>query len=67
MYDRKTDSLWSQVLGEAIVGEMTGTKLKVLPADQMRFSEWKKLNPAGEVLSKKTGTVRLYGPIYFIH
>jgi len=30
MYDRKTDSYWSQVLGDAIVGEMTGTSLKVL-------------------------------------
>ncbi|MFN7088796.1 MAG: DUF3179 domain-containing (seleno)protein, partial [Candidatus Paceibacteria bacterium] len=41
MYDRKTDSLWSQILGEAIVGEMTGTRLKVLPSDQMRFGVWK--------------------------
>ncbi len=61
MYDRKTDSMWSQILGEAIVGEMTGTELEVLPSDQMRYGEWKKLNPAGQVLSKDTGATRFYG------
>ncbi len=61
MYDRKTDSLWSQILGEAIVGEMTGTRLAVLPSDQIRFGEWKKLHPNGEVLSRDTGATRFYG------
>lgn len=61
MYDRKTDSLWSQILGEAIVGEMTGTKLVILPSDQIRFGEWKKLHPNGEVLSRDTGATRFYG------
>lgn len=61
MYDRKTDSLWSQVLAEAIVGEMTGTRLNILPSDQVRFSDWRKQFPNGEVLSRETGTVRSYG------
>lgn len=61
MYDRKTDSLWSQILGESIVGEMTGTELEVLPSDQMRYGEWKGLNLAGQVLSKDTGATRFYG------
>ena len=61
MYDRKTDSLWSQVLAEAIVGEMTGTKLKVLSSDQMRYGNWKKKFPQGEILSRDTGTSRRYG------
>lgn len=61
MYDRKTDSLWSQILGEAIVGEMTGTKLTVLPSDQVRFGDWKKLHPQGKVLSRDTGATRFYG------
>jgi len=52
MYDRKTDSLWPQVLAEAVVGEMTGTKLKILPSDQARYGEWKKLHLNGEVLSR---------------
>lgn len=61
MYDRKTDSLWSQVLGEAIVGEMTGMKLNILPSDVMRFGEWKRLHPQGGVLSRDTGATRFYG------
>ncbi len=61
MYDRLTDSLWPQILGEAVVREMTGTKLSVLPSDQLRFGEWKRKFPAGQVLSKDTGAIRLYG------
>lgn len=33
MYDRKTDSLWAQVLAEAVVGEMRGTKAFLLAHD----------------------------------
>ena len=61
MYDRSTDSLWSQVLGEAIVGEMTGTRFKILPSDIARFGDWKRQNPDGEVLSRDTGAIRFYG------
>jgi hypothetical protein len=60
MYDRQTDSLWSQVLGEAIVGEKTGTKLELIPSDLMKYAEWKKLNPNGTVLSQDTGISRDY-------
>lgn len=61
MYDRKTDSLWSQVLAEAVVGEMTGTKLTILPSDQVLYGNWKKQFPNGEVLSRDTGATRFYG------
>ncbi|MBI2010721.1 MAG: DUF3179 domain-containing protein [Candidatus Colwellbacteria bacterium] len=61
MYDRKTDSLWPQILGEAVVGEMTGSQLKVLPSDMIRFGEFKEQYPQGTVLSRDTGAVRFYG------
>ena len=61
MYDRKTNSLWSQILGEAIVGDVAGTKLKILPSDQIRFGEWRKLHSHGEVLSRDAGAARPYG------
>jgi hypothetical protein len=32
MYDRATESWWQQFTGEAIVGDLTGTKLRQLPA-----------------------------------
>lgn len=61
MYDRKTDTLWSQVKAEAVVGEMTGTRLKVTPSDVTRFGIWKEQFPQGEVLTDETGTLRSYG------
>jgi hypothetical protein len=59
--ESKDESLWSQVLGEAIVGEHTGTKLKIISSDVVRYSEWKKLHPNTVVLSKDTGASRTYG------
>ena len=32
MYDHETGSIWSQVLGCAIRGELTGSELSLLPA-----------------------------------
>ena len=32
MYDRQTQSWWQQFTGEAIVGEMTGARLDILPS-----------------------------------
>ena len=60
MYDRKTDTYWSQVLGEAIRGELAGQTLSVLPSDQIRFKEFKANFPQGEVLTRKTGAFRDY-------
>jgi len=60
MYDRRTGSYWSQVLGEAIVGKMTGTVLEYLPHDNLLYADWKKLHPDGEVLSRETGFIRNY-------
>ena len=61
MYDRKTDSLWPQILGEAVVGEMTGTRLKTLPSDQITYGAFKKAHSQGQVLSRDTGAARFYG------
>jgi len=55
MYDRKTDSLWSQVTGEAVVGELTGSELSSIPSDVTKFGLWKNSFPNGEVLSRDTG------------
>jgi hypothetical protein len=61
MYDRNTDSMWSQVLGEAVVGELTGYKLQKIPFDLAKWSDWKRLNPDTTVLSTDTGHLRSYG------
>ena len=59
--DEKTESLWSQVLAEAVVGENTGQKLTIVPSDTVRFGDWKKEHKDVKVLSKETGALRTYG------
>jgi hypothetical protein len=61
MYDRNTDSMWSQALGKAVVGELTGYELKRIPFDLAKWSDWKKLYPDTVVLSTDTGYSRPYG------
>lgn len=61
MYDRTSESLWSQALGEGIVGKYAGTKLERIPFDLAYWREWKKLYPDSKVLSTDTGFGRPYG------
>ena len=65
MYDRKSDSLWSQAIGEAVVGELTGSELEVYPSLTISWSDFKKKANSGafskpEVLSRNTGISRDY-------
>ena len=41
MYDRKTDTYWSQIDGVAIVGELTGMELKEISLDTVTWGESK--------------------------
>lgn len=52
MYDRQTESLWSQLLGEAVEGELKGTKLEFLPSLQTTWEGWKSLHPGTVALEK---------------
>lgn len=60
-YDRTNNSLWSQALGEGIVGDYSGVKLEKILFDIAYWKEWKKLYPESKVLSRDTGSVRPYG------
>ena len=60
MYDRQTESLWSQVKSEAVAGPLTGTQLEVLPSTLTTWEKWKKRHPDTEVLSRDTGYDRDY-------
>jgi hypothetical protein len=60
MYDRQTDTYWSQVLGEAVVGELTGTELVRHPSITMTWKQYRENYPAGTVLSRDTGYSRDY-------
>ena len=61
MYDRRTESLWQQITGEAIVGKMVGSQLKRLPAQIISFEQFRSAHKDGLVLSRKTGYRRPYG------
>ena len=44
-FDHDTGSIWSQPLGEAIVGPLKGTTLDVLPSTLTQWGEWQRLHP----------------------
>jgi len=60
MYDRETESLWSQAANKAVVGVLTGTELETLPMKLLEFDKIKRLHPDALVLSPKTGHARNY-------
>lgn len=61
MYDRQTQSWWQQFSGEAIVGNLTGTKLKLVPSRIESFSLFKERHPKGKVLVPNDANARPYG------
>ncbi len=52
LYDRQTESLWSQLYGGAIAGELTGSALGVFPSLHTEWAAWEALYPDSMVLSK---------------
>jgi hypothetical protein len=61
MYDRTTESLWQQLTGEAIVGNLVGQRLTFLPSSLVSFADFRESYPEGIVLSRDTGFSRDYG------
>ena len=65
MYDRQTESYWSQLLGEAIAGEMAGARLEFLPSWQTTWAQWKALYPDTLALEKRfAGSADVYESYY---
>lgn len=52
MYDRSTQSLWSQINGTAVAGPMKGRRLVEVPSELTKWGEWKRRYPQTLVLSK---------------
>ncbi len=61
MYDRQTETWWQQATGEAIVGELTGTKLRFVPQTTLAWKSAREMHPRMQVLSRNTGHQRDYG------
>ncbi|WP_386719834.1 DUF3179 domain-containing protein [Litoribrevibacter euphylliae] len=60
MYDRETESLWSQIEGRAISGPLKGTILERLPVEHTFWQDWQQRHPNTLVLSEDTGYWRNY-------
>jgi hypothetical protein len=61
MYDRTSNSLWSQALAQGLVGKYAGVNLQRIPFDVANWKEWKGLYPESKVISTETGSSRPYG------
>lgn len=61
LYDRQTESLWSQILAKAISGPFQGTALQAVPLTHTTWVDWQRRHPDTQVLSLETGYVRNYG------
>jgi hypothetical protein len=60
LYDHQTESLWSQLMSQAISGPMVRRKLRQLPSNRISWGEWRRMHPATQVLSDDTGYRRDY-------
>jgi len=61
MWDRQTESWWQQFTGEALVGELAGATLDMIPSMLISVEEFFINYPVGKILSTETGHFREYG------
>lgn len=55
MADKQTETWWQQLEGKAIVGNLAGAELSVIPSLVISVEEFFKRYPNGKILSKATG------------
>ena len=60
LYDRKSESLWSQLMMQAVTGPRAGERLVQLAVEHTSWKIWKKQHPHTMVLSRDTGYRRDY-------
>lgn len=59
-YDKETESLWSQIMMEAVTGSYARTRLVQIPLKHTTWQAWIKKHPDTKVLSTNTGYNRPY-------
>ncbi|WOF16740.1 DUF3179 domain-containing protein [Methanoplanus sp. FWC-SCC4] len=60
LYDRLTQSLWSQIMGTAVSGKLAGEELKIVPVIWTNWGDASFEYPESLVLSDQTGFLRDY-------
>jgi len=52
MYDHQTESYWTQLLGEGVLGFYHGTRLTVVTSATLSWSQWRDLHPDSQLLDR---------------
>ena len=60
LYDRRTESLWSQIAARAISGPRRGETLETVPIANTTWTAWRAEHPDSLVLSRNTAYSRNY-------
>ena len=60
LYDRDTESLWSQIMSQSVSGERVGKSLIPIPISHTSWGDWRNRHPNTLVLSDDTGFHRDY-------
>jgi hypothetical protein len=61
LFDRATESLWSQMRVQGVCGSFTGTEPALKPVVQSTWEAWQAMHPNTTVVSFDTGFGRNYG------
>jgi hypothetical protein len=60
LFDRESESLWSQIAASAVTGPASGQRLRLIRSRQQSWRRWREAHPLTTVLSPSTGHVRNY-------
>lgn len=60
MYDRASDSYWSQIAAVAFEGPLKGQNLDKIQVTWTTWARWKERHPQTQVLTERTGYMRNY-------
>lgn len=63
LYDRETDSYWSQIRQDAVHGEHMGTQAETVQLVETTWENWQLMYPQTKVVSTQTGFSRDYSRI----
>ncbi len=58
MFDTQTETWWQQLMGEALVGELSGAELTIIPSLLISMEEFIKRYPDGQILFAKNRNCR---------
>jgi hypothetical protein len=59
LYDRKTDSNWSQILLQCVNGDLIGDSPEIVNVIETNWLTWKSMYPFSSVLSRESGSFDL--------